>query len=214
MDVAVKVMSDKTPIVMNLSIVDAWMCVSTLQLGTRHPHITEFQRGFFLQVARKFEAVIVEHHPEAKPLIDMGWDARFDIAEGDSLDSNAPEPEVSLKPINNCWTIYADGSSEEIPAMATLGRPQDWGDPRWTYGCFVLEANGFRNTCHCWIDLPLKPHELLQQFATLMTQIVQPGHPVELSGRDFLNEIDFWRDEWGVMPPYYDGDEWDDINYD
>lgn len=91
LEIAQEVMTDATPLTMQMSVADAWMCVSTLQLATRHPYISRVQRDFFMKVARKFEAVIVQHHPAAKPLIDMGWDERFDVDVNDGIDTNAPD---------------------------------------------------------------------------------------------------------------------------
>lgn len=126
--------------------------------------------------------------------------------------NEATQPEVSttvrtLKPIVNCWTIY-HSDDEEVPSIAEFRRPQDWGDPRWMYRVYHLEALGFRNECHCWIDQALSDLEHLEAFAQLMTQIMQPGIKRELAGRDFVAEEDFWVAEWGSMPPeFIDPDE-------
>jgi len=49
--------------------------------------------------------------------------------------------DVELIEVYNAWTIYAqnaDGSQADQP-IACHGRPQDWGDPRWTYNEFRFD---------------------------------------------------------------------------
>jgi hypothetical protein len=116
-----------------------------------------------------------------------------------------------LKIVTNAWTIYAAGVKEDESPLACLGRPQDWGDPRWHHQRYVFEGFGYRNECHCWVDIPLDDKDHVNLFAQLLIQVTYPGLQPQLCGKDFLDEDDFWRDEWGPQPPYYDGpaDEWD-----
>lgn len=113
--------------------------------------------------------------------------------------------------VHNCWAIYgveANGEATER-SVAEFHRPQDWGHPRWTYHRFdfdwLTSPDGkiFRNHAHCWTDLRLPIHEYPELFAPLVAQIMMPGHPEALCGKDFLHEDDFWLDEWGPMPPFY-----------
>jgi hypothetical protein len=204
LEMAAKIMSDNSPLPVMISIKEAWLLVSCLQLGTRHPHISPTQTSMFEQVGKQFQAAIVERHPEVSALINMGWDERFDVdVNPPSPDFNSPEP---LKSVNNCWTIYTSEKEDES-SLAQIGRPQDWGDPRWMYRVYTLEAQGYRNTVHCWVDQQMKDHEHLQLFAQLVATIMLPGWPVERSGRDYMAEDDFWQEAWGEMPPYADEDE-------
>jgi hypothetical protein len=114
--------------------------------------------------------------------------------------------------VHNCWTIYGlnpDGS-EATEKLATFSRPQDWGDPKWTYGRYRFEwitshdGRCYINHCHCWTDLSLEhPSDHPKLFANLIVMIMQPGLPAELCGREYLAEEDFWQSEWGEMPPVY-----------
>lgn len=213
LEVTAKVMSDATLLPLTIQIKEAWLLVSELQFLTRNPNLGKPTLAIFAHIAKQFQQAIVELHPEANPLIEMGWDERFDVEKDPpSPDANSPEP---LKPVNNCWTIYTSEKEGEA-SLAQIGRPQDWGDPRWMYRVYTLEAQGYRNTVHCWVDAPMKDHEHLQLFAPLVAQIMLPGWPVERSGRAFMYEDDFWSDTWGEMPPYAELDEdgWDDFNYD
>lgn len=212
LELTAEIMTDTTPLPLTIQIKQAWLIVSVLQLGTRHPHISAMQKHLFRQLAQQFQAAIVERHPQANPLLNMGWDERFDAEkEPTSPDVNTPEP---LKAVNNCWTIYTSQKKDES-SMACLGRPQYWGDPRWMYRVYTLEAQGYRNTVHCWVDKQMKEHEHLQLFAPLVATITLPGVDVKVSTREFLDEDDLWHDDWGEMPPYADLDEDDDdFNYD
>ena len=215
-ELTAKVMSDETPLPVTIQIKEAWMLISGMQLCSRHPGLSRIMRDSLEHIGRQFQQSIVELHPEANPLINMGWDERFDVDRSDSIDMNVAAPAIALKPVNNCWTIYTSEKEDEA-SLAQIGRPQDWGDPRWMYRVYTLEAQGYRNTVHCWVDAQMKDHEHLQLFAPLVAQIMLPGWPVQRSGRDYLGPDDFWRKEWGEMPPYTDTDDedgWADLNYD
>lgn len=207
LEVTAQVMTDTLPLQLNLQIKDAWLVTSALQAITRHPMISDQQRAMFRELAQTYEAAIVLRHPEAKPLVEMGWDERFDVVKGDTEDMNPPPPPAALKPVNNCWTIYAADAKPGEPAFCQMGRPQDWGDPRWMYRVYALETQEYRNTVHCWLDVQVQEFEHLQTFMPVIAQIMLPGWPVELSGRDYMGEDDFWSRQWGEMPPFFDRDE-------
>lgn len=213
LELTAEIMTDTALLPVTIQIKEAWMLIGGLQLSTRHPGLSKVMRESLVSIAQQFQAAIVERHPGANPLLNMGWDEHFDAEkEPPSPDMNTPEP---LKPVNNCWTIYLPDSKEDGPPLACLGRAQDWGDPKYMYRVYTLEAQGYRNTVHCWVDQPMKEHEHLQLFAPIIAQIMLPGVPVKLSTRAFMDEDDFWQDDWGQMPPYADVDEEDcDFNYD
>lgn len=112
-----------------------------------------------------------------------------------------------LRQVTNCWTIYTAPAEVDF---AQIGRPQDWGDPRWMYRVYVLEAQGYRNTVHCWHDGQIEEHKHLEKFAGCICLITLPGWPPQKSGRDLLAQDDFWDESWGVMPPHWDEDEDED----
>lgn len=116
--------------------------------------------------------------------------------------------------VATAWTIYAAGVKEGDSPLACLGRPQDWGHPRWHYQRYVFEGWGYRNECHCWIDVALDDEDHANIFAPLFIQVTFPGLRPELCGKDYLDQDDFWQDAWGPPPPYLDEDddqpsEWD-----
>ena len=119
--------------------------------------------------------------------------------------------------VHNAWAVYGlerDGSEAKQP-LAMHSRPQDWGDPRWHYERFTFAwesaPNGRRyvNHCHCWTDLKRERGAYAQLFDSLIAQILIPGDPPQLCGRDFLQEEDFWERKWGKRPPLWEGEEED-----
>lgn len=128
---------------------------------------------------------------------------------GSQPEINRPE----IIEVHNAWAIHGlnpDGSLAKQP-IAQFARPQDWGDPRWVYHRFrfwwLTPGDGKRyvSNAHCWTDLKLdEPGRYPELFAHLVCQIMIPGVPAELCGRDYLANDDFWRESWGEMPPFYD----------
>jgi hypothetical protein len=197
-----RIMSDMTPVRANMSIQQTWILISAIQLASRHPGLNRSMKRVLTEIIQEHQKAILALHPEAEELLNMGWNPETDV------DENGVRP--TLKPVVNSWTIYTDADPKaDVPALASLGRPQDWGDPRWMYRVYTLEAQGYRNTVHCWLEThaPVNEYEHLKMFAGLIATTTLPGTPPELSGRDFLAEDDFWDESWGTMPPRHDRDE-------
>ena len=122
-----------------------------------------------------------------------------------------------IRETHNAVTIYGmndDGTEAERP-IAEFSRPQNWGDTeRWHYEFFrlswVSDGNEYINNCHCYTDIknPECGYSIL--FAQCVATILYPGRPPQLCGREYLDEDDFWLDEWGEMPPHYYPDEEED----
>jgi len=92
MKITGQVMRDKSPLTVSLSIMEAWVLVSNLQLAHRHPGTSDAMKEYVQTIAKRFEAAIVEIHPEAEPLIEMGWNPQFDVDEnGDFIEDDEPE---------------------------------------------------------------------------------------------------------------------------
>lgn len=115
--------------------------------------------------------------------------------------------------VHNVWTLYGldeDGQEADEP-LATLSRPQDWGDPRWAYHQFrfdwITEEKHYINHVHCWTDLKREQHQYPELFAPLIVQILMPGCTKEFCGREFLHSEDFWSEEWGKEPPVHEENE-------
>ena len=117
------------------------------------------------------------------------------------------EQPQTLKILTQVWAIYYNDRPDG-PHYAELARPQDWGDPRWMYRVYVLEAAGYRNESHCWLDRQVSENDHLELFSSLLHQMLIPGSNPKLCGRDYLREDDFWLDDWGKMPPFLE-DEYD-----
>lgn len=119
---------------------------------------------------------------------------------------------LDIVEVHNVWTIYglnSDGTPSDVP-IAQMGRPQDWGDSeRWHYERFrfdwITEEVHYINHAHCWTDLQLNERgEYPMLFAQLIVQIAMPGTNPKLCSREYLGEDDFWNEEWGELPPYFD----------
>lgn len=72
------VLTDKQPLQVNIRIQEAWLIVSAIQLASRHPGIGEAQRGALIDIAEQIAAPIIERHPDAASVIEMGWDPTHD----------------------------------------------------------------------------------------------------------------------------------------
>lgn len=81
LEVLQKVMSDDTTIELEIDIMQAWLLVCGLQLLTRHPEVSQQMKDIWTHTAREFQEVILEVHPEAEELIEMGWNEDFDVDE-------------------------------------------------------------------------------------------------------------------------------------
>lgn len=77
-DVARRVLSDRRPLDCQIDVADAWTLVSALQLATRHPGISGEMRDAIEYVARQFQNAIVDEHPDAGPVLEMGWNPALD----------------------------------------------------------------------------------------------------------------------------------------
>ncbi len=74
-------LSDTTPLTVNITIADAWMLLSGIQLATRHPELSVYSKDRLFEAGLKFQAQVEAVHPEAHEFIEMGWDKRFDGAD-------------------------------------------------------------------------------------------------------------------------------------
>ena len=81
LEITKKVMSDDTPLPVMIDIMQAWLLVSGLQLLIKHPDVSQQMKDVWEHTARQFQEAIVELHPEAKELIEMGWNTDYDVDE-------------------------------------------------------------------------------------------------------------------------------------
>jgi hypothetical protein len=115
--------------------------------------------------------------------------------------------------IHNVFTLHASEDGGE--GMVSFHRPQDWGNPEeWQHisvSIFVpnSEPRYSSRCCHIWCHPSHERFELLRSAGGLLFSFYFPGRPGELCDRSHLAEDDFWLPEWGKMPPYFDGDDFD-----
>lgn len=74
-----RVMQDEKPVNLTINLGSAWILVTGIQLATRHPDINEPMKAMLTAVARQFQDVIIEVHPEVEDLLERGWDATYDV---------------------------------------------------------------------------------------------------------------------------------------
>jgi hypothetical protein len=124
--------------------------------------------------------------------------------------------EIETIEVHNAATYYALDDDGELAdqIIVEYARPQDWGNQqRWHYEFFKLEwvynNKKYINNCHCWTDYkdPAPKEGYPSFFSHAIASIFIPGRAAEECGRDYLGEDDFWSEEWGKMPPYYDPSE-------
>ena len=114
--------------------------------------------------------------------------------------------------LHNVWQVMLADATEDEPGLAMIGRPQDWGDPKWHYKTIVvqveIDGKTYHNTAHIWFDMPMKDGDLmgLGWFRELAFTIQYPGENPKLCGRDYLEPEDFWLDEWGEVPEVFDAE--------
>lgn len=77
-------MTDERPLTVHITIKDAWLLISAIQLACRHPELSVYMKDSLFSSAKMFQQQVEAVHPEAHELIEMGWDTRFDGV--DSLD--------------------------------------------------------------------------------------------------------------------------------
>ncbi len=72
------VMTDQTPLTIHITIMQAWILISAVQLTCRHPNLGQPLKDALEHAARQFQAAITEVHPEAAELLEKGWHAEYD----------------------------------------------------------------------------------------------------------------------------------------
>lgn len=118
--------------------------------------------------------------------------------------------------VHNVYTLQElseDGTLSDNPLLIFF-RPQDWGDAkRWHYHqCqvqFSLSGTTYINNCHIYQEVERNLVEACQAIAPYLFMAMMPGTPEQIAGKSHLTEDDFWSDEWGDLPPYYNPDEED-----
>lgn len=72
------IMRDEEPQTIPLTMRDLWMIVGAVQLVIRHPEVSGDVVKICAQAAQQIQERIIEHHPDAWLLLQMGWDERYD----------------------------------------------------------------------------------------------------------------------------------------
>lgn len=80
LDVLGKIFLDEQPLDIHISIRDLWMIDTALSVVCRHPDVSLHQKNWMMHLHDQLIVPILERHPEAKELIEAGWDETKDVA--------------------------------------------------------------------------------------------------------------------------------------
>jgi len=76
--VLTKAMSDERLLSVSITIAQAWMLLSAMQLTVRDPYLESGLAERIEQIARQFQGSLAELHPDWQELMEMGWNPEFD----------------------------------------------------------------------------------------------------------------------------------------
>lgn len=79
LQIAAQVITDKTPVRVHIEVKDLWLIVVGIQLASRHPEVSVVVKEMWEYLARYFQSMIVEIHPEAESVIEKGWHPEHDV---------------------------------------------------------------------------------------------------------------------------------------
>ncbi len=75
-----QVYEDQRELPINIPFGQAWFLVTRLQLASRHPNLSDFQRNQIIELGKQFQSGIARDYPAADSILEMGWDSYFDAA--------------------------------------------------------------------------------------------------------------------------------------
>lgn len=133
-----------------------------------------------------------------------------------------PTEEKPVLTIHQAWELYRQIDHPHLENDSVfVGRPQDWGDPKWTYRRYSLEmeldGEKIKNVSHVWTDATgLNDIQLLQLSLSLVGTIMRPSAEEELCSNTHLSTEDIWLSEWGERPDIYEPSygDWCYMDYD
>lgn len=67
----------EAPLTLSLSVRDLYLAVTSLQLMSRYPEV-QAVIWTIVSLGGRFQNLITETHPDAKVILSMGWDSRYD----------------------------------------------------------------------------------------------------------------------------------------
>jgi hypothetical protein len=204
------ILMDSTPIEMKIDACMAITIVSQMQLALRHPGNINQSADLAIDAAKQIQRSLGRINPKISEFLEQGWNPDFDMTdeESDRFINN----ELTVIDVHNVYTLfeldeYGNEVKEKFLSITT--RPQDWGNKdRWHYHTCTIrfEQNGTRyiNHCHVWQEMERSTFEALEAISSALFHVYRPGTPIELCDRSHLHRDDFWIEEWGEMPPYYE----------
>ncbi len=203
-------LSNEPEIDIKISPLSAWCLIAQLQLALRHPENT----GLVAQHARDVATALQSRIPLSegmRSIMDMGWSKEYDATVSETLENFLNRvPQREIVEVHNAYALYQ--SEDEREGMIQTSRPQDWANKsQWAYERFKFEwldkEKHYINNAYCWYNpSDLEKWEVPRTFAGAIAMILMPGSEEKLCGNCYLDEEDFWCDDWGVKPPVYVSD--------
>ncbi len=80
---AVPIMGDTTDLPVTLQINQTWLVIISIQAATRHPDLPASTNTELTAMAKNLQSAIVQTHPEAMPLLELGWDEKYDVLQSE-----------------------------------------------------------------------------------------------------------------------------------
>lgn len=72
------IMEDTEIVEVSLTMAELWQIMAAVHLATRHPEAHNEALRLAVMAARQIEGRIIEYHPDAWAMLQMGWDERYD----------------------------------------------------------------------------------------------------------------------------------------
>ncbi|MEM8829501.1 MAG: hypothetical protein AAGE96_09105 [Cyanobacteria bacterium P01_G01_bin.19] len=188
------------PVNLSINGLTLFMMIGQLQLALRHPSNKGQSADIIRDIVIDMQNQLQSRSPGIKQILDKGWHPEFDI----STDEQVVE-------VHNAFTLYENADEEGNNLIMISNRPEDWGDPRWNYQFIKLEWKEddtlYIQNAHIWTTAKHSFPKLLSRLGQAIGMVIEPGMPPELCDRSHLDIDDFWSEEWGELPPVFERNE-------
>lgn len=78
LEMTAELMTDQTPKTVGSSIVNWWLMLTSIQYTWRDENLSAPMRYELRRLGDKLATMLLQHHPDAKRLIEAGWDTSLD----------------------------------------------------------------------------------------------------------------------------------------
>jgi hypothetical protein len=92
-EITAEVMTDLSVLPANTSVQRMWLILSALQYTWRDPQLSKPTRDTLRDIGNGCAAAILSRHPDARRLIDAGWDVDYDVDQDGNAGGNIDNDE-------------------------------------------------------------------------------------------------------------------------